>query len=160
VTVGEWLDARVPAPPPALTERIRVLLGADADGATDDVHDVLAAVAERELRILLARGDHSRAIAQDLLAIDALVTYACEAAAEAWEKPGLADTDTLADWCEGFADQLARVGATSIAVKPGGASDVRSIAGEGGVSDLRSDAGLLRREDIGDAPPRSDPVRA
>lgn len=112
MTVGEWLESRVPVPPPALAERMRALLGPDADASGDEIHDVLATGSERALRDLLARGDHSRAIAQDLLAIDALVTYACEAAAEAWEKRGVADADALTDWCEGFAEQLARVGST------------------------------------------------
>jgi hypothetical protein len=125
VTVGDWLESRVPAPPPALAERIRVLLGADADASADEIHDVLATAAQRALRDLLARGDHSRAIAQDLLAIDALVTYACEAAAESWEKGDAADTDTLTDWCEGFAEHLARVGATPIPAAVGSASDAR-----------------------------------
>ena len=147
MTLGEWLDSRVPAPPPALAERMRALLGTDVDSGSDDIHDVLAAVSERALRELLARGDRSRAIAQDLLAIDALVTYACEAAAESWEKRGVADTDTLTDWCEGFAEQIARVGSTTLGAPEGAA-------------ELRSDAGLLRREELGGDQRRSDPVRA
>ena len=123
MTVGEWLESRVPVPPPALAERMRALLGADAEASGDEIHEVLATASERALRDLLARGDHSRAIAHDLLAIDALVTYACEAAAESWEKRGPADTDTLADWCEGFAKQIARVSSTSASAETGGGSE-------------------------------------
>lgn len=123
MTVSDWLDSRVPAPPPVLAERMRALLGSDADAAADEIHDVLAAASERALRDLLARGDHSRAIAQDLLAIDALVTYACEAAAEAWERRGIADPDTLTEWCEGFAEQIARVSSTSTSAEPRGGSE-------------------------------------
>ena len=141
MTVGEWLDSRVPAPPPALAERMHALLGVDVDSGSDDVHEVLAAASERALRDLLSRGDHSRAIAQDLLAIDALVTYACEAAAESWEKAGGVDTDALTDWCEGFAKQIARVGSTATSGAPVEASELRNEVGQA-------------------APPRSDPVRA
>jgi hypothetical protein len=146
--ISDWLESRLPAPPPALAERMRALLGADADAAADEVHDVLASASERALRDLLARGDHSRAIAQDLLAIDALVTYACEAAAEAWEKRGIADADALTDWCEGFAAQLARAGSTSTSAEPRG------------VAEIRSDAGLLRREDLGGSSRPGDAIRA
>lgn len=118
MTVSEWLASRVPVPPLALAERMRALLGPDVDAAGDEIHEVLAAASERALRDLLARGDHSRAIAQDLLAIDALVTYACEAAAESWEKRASADAETLTGWCEGFAEQLARVGSTATSADP------------------------------------------
>jgi hypothetical protein len=139
---------------------MRALLGAAADAAADDAHEVLAAVAERELRNLLARGDHSRAIAQDLLAIDALVTYACEAAAESWEKRGPADADTLADWCEGFAAQLARVGATSIPAEAVGSGDVRGdVAGRGGASESVATLDVASRG-LGTSSQPTDAVRA
>jgi hypothetical protein len=158
--ISDWLESRLPAPPPALAERMRALLGADADASADEVHDVLASASERALRDLLARGDHSRAIAQDLLAIDALVTYACEAAAESWEKRGAADADTLTAWCEEFAEQLARAGSTATFAARGEASAVRSdVAGPGEAAEIRSDAGLLRREDLGGSSGPSNELR-
>ncbi|MDQ6612837.1 MAG: hypothetical protein M3Y64_10420 [Gemmatimonadota bacterium] len=47
----------------------------------DEVPQVCLRVAEEQLQLLLASGSTSRATALDLLSVDALVTYAFEAAA-------------------------------------------------------------------------------
>ena len=78
---GAWLAARAPAPPPALATRLRQLLGesALAEPATPGA---LVGAAARVLGDLLADGCDTRASALDLLAADALATYAFEAAGE------------------------------------------------------------------------------
>ncbi|MDE3128531.1 MAG: hypothetical protein KGL38_11030 [Gemmatimonadota bacterium] len=81
MTVGAWLDARTPAPPPALARRIRELLAADLDRDAADAHRVCGAAAEALLAALLAERETGRETALDLLAADALVTYAFEHAA-------------------------------------------------------------------------------
>lgn len=81
--VEHWLDARQPAPPPSLRAAIDAALRASAPGAPDaPVHDRLA---EAGLEALgrVARKPSERSTAAELLAADALLTYACEAAAEA-----------------------------------------------------------------------------
>jgi hypothetical protein len=70
-----WLARREPVPPPAL--------GAALHAATMDrpvPHSLVAAALARLQRVLASSGD--RTAAADLLAADALLTYACEAAAE------------------------------------------------------------------------------
>ncbi len=73
-----WLDARRPAPPAALRDRLR--------GAVHDAPLALAAhLAEqgRELlEVVAARPEGGRELALDLLAADAFATYAFEAQAE------------------------------------------------------------------------------
>jgi hypothetical protein len=81
VTLREWLGARVPAQPPALSDRIAELAG-PYDDAPGDMPDRCLAAAEAGLRRLLIDREASRAGALDLLAVDALVTYAFEAASE------------------------------------------------------------------------------
>lgn len=76
----EWLAARQPRPPAALASRIRDLLpDAPADAA---LPETLVAAADAALRELLRRPARDRAVALDLLAADALATYAFEAAAD------------------------------------------------------------------------------
>jgi len=80
MTIGEWLARREPAPPRALAERVLGLLapyaGEDAARAADACLDA----GEALLLELLRDGCASRQSALDLLAADALVTYAFEAA--------------------------------------------------------------------------------
>jgi hypothetical protein len=83
VTLREWLEGREPAPPPALAQRILELVAAsDSGGQPKDFAEVCVASAERALKDLLASGVVSRSSALDLLAIDALITYAFEAASD------------------------------------------------------------------------------
>lgn len=57
------------------------MIATDAGQPASEVPDVFLRAAEEHLRRLLASGSTSRATAMDLLAVDALVTYAFEAAA-------------------------------------------------------------------------------
>lgn len=82
MTVREWLAQRRPAPPPALLARIEGALGDAVGAAAGTATEACLRAAERLVTELL-RGDcSSRASALDLLAADALVTYAFEGAAE------------------------------------------------------------------------------
>jgi len=80
-TVASWLATRTPTPPAALGSRLRALLGDDADAPADRAAGACLAAGERVLRRLLDEGCSARTAALDLLAADALVTYAFEAAA-------------------------------------------------------------------------------
>lgn len=83
-----WLDGRPePAPPSVRTEIDRLM--ADTDPA-EALHDRFAAAALWGLEAVLA-GPSDRRSAIPLLAADALLTYACEAAA----KEGLGALDAL-----------------------------------------------------------------
>jgi hypothetical protein len=82
MTLGAWLDARRPAPPAALRARIGGALGDELHRPSPDVGETFLAAAERLVRTLLDDGATSRESAIDLLAADALVTYAFEAASE------------------------------------------------------------------------------
>ncbi len=73
-----WLDARAAAPPPELRERMAAAL---ADVTSETVPGTLAEAALSCLQATMAAGGE-RASALDLLAADALLTYALEAAAE------------------------------------------------------------------------------
>lgn len=79
-TVADWLGQREPAPPEALLRRLHEALGADASRHAGDTADVCLAAGERLLGAVLRRDEASRDCALDLLAADALVTYAFEAA--------------------------------------------------------------------------------
>ena len=79
-TVGQWLDARLPAPPSLLAERIRELLGDAARRDAGEAADACLSAGERLLAELLGTEPTSREQALNLLAADALVTYAFEAA--------------------------------------------------------------------------------
>lgn len=100
-----WLDGRTPSAPPVLRQRMETGLarsgrsvphakplagpaGTDL-GVESTVAGALAEAALDRLRLALAAPE-DRAAALDLLAADALLTYACEAAAEA-------GADALAD---------------------------------------------------------------
>jgi hypothetical protein len=79
-SVVEWLGEREPAPPDALLLRLREALGADAGRDAGDAAAACLAAGERLLARVLHEGEASRDHALDLLAADALVTYAFEAA--------------------------------------------------------------------------------
>ena len=82
MTLGGWLDARHPAPPPALRARIEIALGSELRKEVHDPAESFLAAAERLVRGLLDENATSRDSALDLLAADALVTYAFEALSE------------------------------------------------------------------------------
>jgi hypothetical protein len=76
-----WLSARRPPAPVLLSDRLEIALGrvSPVPARTDDL---LLAAGELLLARLLHGGCATRAAAHDLLTIDALVTYAFEAATE------------------------------------------------------------------------------
>ena len=80
--LAAWLDARRPIPPEALRARIDAALGADLHAEITDAAETLLTAGERLVRSLLVEDATSRESAIDLLAADALVTYAFEAASE------------------------------------------------------------------------------
>jgi hypothetical protein len=82
VTVGEWLSARTPAPPAPLAARLRTVLSTRWSDRSSNAHEAALATAESLLAELLALDCAGRDRALDLLAVDAMVTYAFEAAAE------------------------------------------------------------------------------
>ena len=82
MTIAEWLGTRTPAPPPTLAERVRAVLGPAADDDAALAAERCVDAAERLVGELLRAGRTGRASATDLLAADALVTYAFEAAAD------------------------------------------------------------------------------
>lgn len=82
MTVGDWLQSRAPVPPEALAHRVREVLGADLERDAGDTHRACESAAERLLGALLSAPSAGRETALDLLAVDALVTYAFEHAAE------------------------------------------------------------------------------
>ena len=83
---SEWLRSRNPPPPSKLSARLEVAVAPASDDSTTSRSERLASAAVAILAPLLnpGAGDvaRSRDVAIDLLAADALVTYAIEAAAE------------------------------------------------------------------------------
>jgi uncharacterized membrane protein len=82
VTVGEWLRAREPAPPPRLAARVASAIGSGRSQPKSSAAEVCLDACERLLADVAARPSQGREAALDLLAADALATYALEAAAE------------------------------------------------------------------------------
>ena len=79
-TVADWLSSVEPAPPSALAARLRAALGAHASRDASEAAGVCLDAGERLLSAVLESESASRECALDLLAADALVTYAFEAA--------------------------------------------------------------------------------
>ena len=80
-----WLEARRPSPPAALASRLAELLAAYPDqrlAAYATAAEALAGIALATLNGLEGRSPSGEDVAMDLLAADAFVTYAFEAAAE------------------------------------------------------------------------------
>jgi hypothetical protein len=82
VTISSWLEARSAAPPPRLAARIAETLGADGESPSAQIPERCVDAADSLLRDLLGRGSSGRDLALDLLTVDALVTYAFEAASD------------------------------------------------------------------------------
>ncbi|MBA3672021.1 MAG: hypothetical protein H0W68_08385 [Gemmatimonadaceae bacterium] len=85
MTLAGWLDTREPRPPRALTARLRSALGDALDRDAGEATTHCLAAGERLVRELIAGQCTTRDVALDLLAADALMTYAFEAAGE---RPG------------------------------------------------------------------------
>lgn len=83
MTVGEWIETRSPEAPAALRARLREVVDAQRETDALNTSEVCLAAAEHVVIALLGRDSTSRDAALDLLAADALVTYAFEAAAAA-----------------------------------------------------------------------------
>jgi hypothetical protein len=77
-----WLEARRPPAPPALARRLRAALEEGHATHDGDVAGRCFEAGERVLASLLGRDCAMRDAAIDLLAADALVTYAFEAASD------------------------------------------------------------------------------
>ena len=102
-TVAAWLESRRPPPPEALARRVHDALGPDAGRDVSEATEALLAAAQRLAATVLGDGDGGRGTASDLLAVDALVTFAFEAAA--------ADPARLVDRAERAMRDLARLAA-------------------------------------------------
>ena len=85
MTVADWIRARSPAPPPAFAARVITALGERADDDASRATESCLDAAITLLGQLLARDALDRSQASALLAADALVTYAFEAAADTRE---------------------------------------------------------------------------
>ena len=83
MTVGGWLESRTPVPPAALAARVKLAIGARWAADVAQTHVVCEAAAEELLHGLLAAHETGRESALELLAADALVTYAFEFSAAA-----------------------------------------------------------------------------
>ena len=82
MTVGAWLDGRRPLPPENLAAHVRRALGASSERPAEEIVARCLDAAESLLISLRDAPDAGREVALDLLAADALITYAFEAAAE------------------------------------------------------------------------------
>lgn len=79
-TVGEWLSGLQPPPPRALADHLALLLKSDLHRPVSDVPEVCLQKGEQMLSELMQSGSTERDTALTLLAVDALVTYAFDAA--------------------------------------------------------------------------------
>ena len=82
MTVGDWIRTRSPAPPPDLAAQVLGSLGSRADEDASRAAECCLDAAIGLLERLLASDPLDRSEASALLAADALVTYAFEAAAD------------------------------------------------------------------------------
>ena len=82
MTLSAWLDSRRPVPPPALRARIDGALGETLRSDAGDALESCLSAGERLVETLLRNNATTRDSALDLLAADALVTYAFEAGSD------------------------------------------------------------------------------
>jgi hypothetical protein len=82
VTVASWLRDRSASPPPRLAARIADVLSDSGAAPRAEMPERCVDAAEALLRDLLHRSSSGRDSALDLLTVDALVTYAFEAASD------------------------------------------------------------------------------
>lgn len=109
-TVGEWVAQLDPRPPVALHERLTALLAPGANRPVADVAEICVDTGVRLLDEMLASEATDRAHALDLLAVDALITYAFQVAAD---EPARIESRAAA--------AMARIAALSVAGAPNGA---------------------------------------
>jgi hypothetical protein len=86
----DWLATRTPAPPDALAQSLAEIVGDDSCRP-----DELPARLIQHTEDILRRIGDDRSHATDLLAADALITYAMEAVADACRDPGAIATDAM-----------------------------------------------------------------
>jgi hypothetical protein len=82
VTVGDWLREKEPAPPARLAARIETAIGARLAQPAANAAEVCLEACESLFSDVAARPSPGRESALDLLAADALATYALEAATD------------------------------------------------------------------------------
>jgi hypothetical protein len=100
---AEWLASREPEGPPALTACVRDLIESHPEWARLSRVDAFIAASELLLRRVLSGGAVARANAVFLLAADACVTWAFEAAAD--------DPGTIAGRAERATKRIAAIAA-------------------------------------------------
>lgn len=103
-----WLESRTPKPPDPLAKRILGAIDATYSSDPATIAERLSAAAVASLRDIGSDGAaaESRAAALDLLAADALITYALEAAAE--------DCGTFAAITDAITAQIAALGSPMV----------------------------------------------
>lgn len=82
MSLQSWLDARLPQAPEALRRRIAELVAQHAEWESMPRQNALLLASEILMKDVLAAAPKDRNAALDLLAGDACVTYAFEAAAD------------------------------------------------------------------------------
>lgn len=94
----EWLAARTPTPPARLAARLSAAIPAGAEFSSREAPGVMIAAAITILRQTITEqsDERNRAAALDLLAADALITYAVEAAAEDCERFAMLTDEMIA----------------------------------------------------------------
>ena len=78
MTVRDWIASQQPAAPPALMQQMLRILGAEAEEREARTTDICLNAAARALEAILRENRFAREDAAELLAIDALTTYAFE----------------------------------------------------------------------------------
>ena len=102
MNLADWLRQRTPTPPARLLANVQRTLGDRCDRDASDAAGLCIDAAEELVRELLARPSAGRESALDVLTVDALVTYAFEAASD--------DPDSLGERAE---RAMARLAATA-----------------------------------------------
>ena len=82
MTVGGWIDTHAAGAPAHLVAHVHAALGPDGEAPAGEATERCVAAAARTVDALLATGATARESALALLAADALVTFAFEAAAD------------------------------------------------------------------------------
>lgn len=103
MTIHEWLDSRTPSAPPALRARVQAALAEHLDDDAGAAPERCVDAAVVLLRDLVRR-ESTRDAALDLLAADALATYALEAAADTPARMRAVANDSMARYSAVAAD--------------------------------------------------------
>ena len=83
MTVAEWISGQAPPPPDVLLARVLALVGRNGEGPAEATPQVCLTAAASHLASIIGQQRYGRESALDLLAVDALVTYAFEYASAA-----------------------------------------------------------------------------